>query len=78
MPLKVIIIFIPIWKDYSLLGLYYGVVNSVSGVVNGVIGTVVEPIKGAQSGGVMGFFRGVGVGAIGYDHRFLDFFFCVV
>ncbi len=46
-----------------------GVINGFrslsTGVVSGVAGLIVEPAKGAQSGGVEGFFGGLGRGVIG-------------
>jgi hypothetical protein len=46
-------------------GISAGLVGIGTGLWDGLSGTVLKPIKGAQEGGFGGFFKGVGDGAIG-------------
>ena len=52
-------------SDNVVVGLYKGVTGSVVELTEGVAGVFVKPWKGAQTGGVSGFFRGVGTGVFG-------------
>lgn len=51
--------------DNVVVGLYKGMTGSVVELTEGVAGVFVKPWKGAQTGGVSGFFRGVGTGVFG-------------
>jgi len=46
-------------------GICAGLVGIGTGLWDGLSGTVLKPIKGAQEGGFGGFFKGLGDGAIG-------------
>ena len=47
----------------GLEGLAYGGKNMAMGVIDGVAGVFMQPVKMAQREGVAGFFKGVGQGA---------------
>ena len=46
-------------------GLVSGTDNIIHGIKSGVSGLVMKPIEEAQSDGVAGFFRGMGLGVLG-------------
>ncbi|KAG0050250.1 hypothetical protein BGZ83_004992 [Gryganskiella cystojenkinii] len=50
---------------HALSGLSQGASSLAQGLVSGVTGIVEQPLAGAQSGGVEGFFKGVGKGLVG-------------
>ncbi|KAG0208228.1 hypothetical protein BGX33_006369 [Mortierella sp. NVP41] len=50
---------------HALSGLSQGASSLANGLVSGVTGIVEQPLQGAQSGGVEGFFKGVGKGLVG-------------
>lgn len=47
------------------VGLMVGTRNFGKGIIDGISGVVLEPVKGAQKDGVEGFFKGVGKGLVG-------------
>ncbi|KAF2077422.1 hypothetical protein CYY_001271 [Polysphondylium violaceum] len=51
---------------HLLEGLYQGTISLSKGILDGVTGVVLEPIKGVRDeGGAKGFFKGVGKGLMG-------------
>lgn len=50
---------------HALTGVAQGANSLASGVFSGVTGVVTQPLLGAESEGVSGFFKGVGKGLIG-------------
>ena len=46
-------------------GLEQGFTSLIEGVSEGVTGTITQPITGARSNGVSGFFKGIGKGLLG-------------
>ncbi|KAF9435541.1 hypothetical protein BGZ76_006083 [Entomortierella beljakovae] len=50
---------------HALSGFSQGATSLAQGLVSGVTGIVEQPLAGAQTGGVEGFFKGVGIGLVG-------------
>jgi hypothetical protein len=43
----------------------YGAKDFGMGLFDGITGVVVQPVKGAQKEGALGFFKGLGKGIVG-------------
>jgi hypothetical protein len=50
---------------HAMAGVATGVQSLGSGLLKGVAGVVLDPMKGAQKDGVGGFFKGIGKGLVG-------------
>eukprot|EP01132_Coremiostelium_polycephalum_P004065 gene4065-5089_t len=50
---------------HLLDGLYQGTLSLSKGILDGVTGIVIEPMKGVEQEGAKGFFKGVGKGLMG-------------
>lgn len=52
-------------NDNLLEGMYHGVKGGIEDLAEGVAGLLLKPLRGAETGGVGGFFKGVGSGILG-------------
>ena len=52
---------------HAIDGVAQGTNVLATSLVSGLTGVLTQPIKGAESDGVAGFFRGIGKGLVGYD-----------
>ena len=51
--------------DHLVIGVTSGAASLIRSVTSGVTGVISQPYKGAQEGGVEGFFKGLGKGIVG-------------
>lgn len=51
---------------HALYGVTAGATSLVTSVASGFEGLATKPLEGAETGGAAGFFKGVGMGLVGY------------
>lgn len=54
---------------HALYGVTAGAASLFTSVASGFEGLATKPLEGAESGGAVGFFKGVGKGLVGYVSR---------